>query len=141
YNSDGSVAENTRTSTLVFDDYTSYSTEVIKYTYDSNGNCTKVVRNYTDNDNDTESETITEYFYNDDNNIVKEERTYNGEKGPATVYEYDSNGNLISQTETASNGDFIESEKYSYIRVKVLRSEVEKVKNEFGIELNVFEIE
>lgn len=142
YNSDGSVAEMVSNSTTYSDEVSFTSKIKRKYTYDSNGYCTKMVEkqtNKTTYSNDYYENTVefvTEYFYNDDNNIVKEEKTENGEKYSTVVYEYDSNGNLISKTQTASYGT--ESEKYSYIRVKVLKSEVEKVKNEFGIELNVF---
>ncbi len=144
YNTDGSVAENTHNSITESADDTSYFTSIYNYTYDTNGNCTKVVDFFTCEGNgySSESKQITEYFYNDNNNMVKEICTdKDGSISYTVVYDYDSNGNVISMVRTNWNGEITTSEKYSYTRVKVLKSEIEEVERKYNIKLNTLEIE
>ena len=144
YNDNGRIIKKMSTLTWEFDDYTKHSTNTYECFYDSNQNMIKHIYTYkserTDGSGD-DGEYIGEYFYNSNNDLIKSISYSKGEEVNHVVYEYDENGNLITEIFTSAESGSEHRTEYSYMRVKVLRSEVEKLKEDYGVELKVFEIE
>ena len=144
YNDNGRIIKKMSTSTAEYDDYTEHRNDTFEYFYDSNQNMIKSIDTYKSESTDGsgfDGEFIDEYFYNSNNDLIKSIAYSKGEELNHTIYEYDENENLISMIRTSAKGNWEERTEYSYMRVKVLRSEVEKLKEDYGVELKVFEIE
>ena len=141
YNEDGRIVKKVTKETSDYSGQT-YYTFTLEYFYDSNGNKTKCIDcvYYTDDEVHQIDQDMVEFFYDDNNNLIKSVSYDKGNEESYTTYEYDKYDNLISETTSSADGDETRTE-YSYLRVKVLRSEVEKLKEDYGVELKVFEIE
>ena len=108
---DGEVyayAEFTVVDGLVMEETRTYGNEVYTYvyTYDENGNMTRVETQ------DPYSSSITERIYDEEGRIVQEETNYDGGSS-LTVYTYDERGLLVKFERTDSDGYYAVDE-YTY---------------------------
>jgi RHS repeat-associated protein len=72
----------------------------VYYVYDNRSNRIRMVVT-------GEDAGVTEYFYDGNNRLTDEERSIDGELDSMTVYEYDSNGNMIHRDVAGSEWDWM----------------------------------
>ena len=101
---------------IVYENVTSYLSQLYStsdYTYDSNGNCTKIINTTTYDDVEGGGIDTTEYIYDEKGNCIKEIFS-SGSHQYNTEYIYDENGNRIKELEYDYAGELSSIIEYLY---------------------------